>query len=388
MIRQILFITGPFLLIILMAIGFIQLDPLAVLRGNAPPVEKLTVELAQISQEGLKLRLRAEGSEAMSVAQVQVDGAYWKFEQIPPGPLNRLGTAWITINYPWVQGESHHVTMLTNTGATFDYAIDVAMPTPDVASSLGWFLCLIGLFVGVVPVTLGMLFFPVLRDAGPSVMAFVLALTIGLLAYLFVDTLSEAQDLAKKSAATLSIGKLVWLVALVTAVGLFMIGRRLGTGSGNGCGPAMLAWAIALGIGLHNFGEGLAIGGAFAGGAVALGSFLVIGFTLHNITEGIGIVAPLTGQRPRLSMLCGLSALAGLPAVIGLWVGVQAFSNHWAAIALAVGAGAILQVLVEVGLLIQRRYLNGASPQPLSGLLAGGMLGLVLMYSTSLIVTI
>jgi ZIP family zinc transporter len=87
-------------------------------------------------------------------------------------------------------------------------------------------------------------------------------------------------------------------------------------------------------------------------------------------------------------MLCGLSALAGLPAVIGLWVGVQAFSNHWAAIALAVGAGAILQVLVEVGLLIQRRYLNGASPQPLSGLLAGGMLGLVLMYSTSLIVTI
>ena len=219
-------------------------------------------------------------------------------------------------------------------------------------------------------------------------MAFVLALTMGLLAYLFVDTLSEAQDLAEKSAATLSIGKVVWLVALVTAVGLFMIGRRLGAGSGNGRGPAMLACAIALGIGLHNFGEGLAIGGAFASGAVTLGSFLVIGFTLHNITEGIGIVAPLTDQRPDLLMLCGLSALAGLPAVLGLWVGVQAFSTHWAAIALAVGAGAILQVLIEVGLLIQRRYLDSAAPQPLSSLLAGGVLGLVLMYSTSLIVTV
>ena len=388
MMRQTLRIAGPFLLIVLVAIGFVRWDPLAMLRGNAPPVEELTIELAQISQDGLKLRLRAEGSEAMSVAQVQVDGAYWKFEQTPPGPLNRLRTAWITINYPWVQGESHHVTVLTNTGATFDYAIDVAVATPDAASSLGWLLGLIGLFVGVVPVTLGMLFFPALRAAGPGFMAFVLALTMGLLAYLFVDTLSEAQNLAEKSAGSLSIGKVVWLVALVTAAGLFLISRRLGAGSSAGRGPAMLAWAIALGIGLHNFGEGLAIGGAFAGGAVALGSFLVIGFTLHNITEGIGIVAPLTDQRPRLSMLCGLSALAGLPAVVGLWVGVQAFSAHWAALALAVGAGAILQVLVEVSLLIQRRYLDSAGPQPLSGLLAGGMLGLVLMYSTSLIVTV
>jgi ZIP family zinc transporter len=386
--RQILRIAGPFLMIVLVAIGFVQLDPLAVLRGNAPPVEKLTIELAQINQGELKLRLRAESSEAMSVAQVQVDGAYWKFEQTPPGPLSRLRTAWITMNYPWVQGESHHITVLTNTGATFDYAIDVAMSTPDPASSLGWFLGLIGLFVGMVPVTLGMLFFPALRAAGPGIMAFVLALTMGLLAYLFVDTLSEAQDLAEKSAETLSIRKVVWLVALVTAVGLFMIGRRLGAGSGNGRGPAMLACAIALGIGLHNFGEGLAIGGAFASGAVTLGSFLVIGFTLHNITEGIGIVAPLTDQRPDLLMLCGLSALAGLPAVLGLWVGVQAFSTHWAAIALAVGAGAILQVLIEVGLLIQRRYLDSAAPQPLSSLLAGGVLGLVLMYSTSLIVTV
>jgi ZIP family zinc transporter len=252
--RQILRIAGPFLLIILVAIGFVQLDPLSVLRGNVPPDEKLTIEVARISQDGLKLRLRAEGSEALSVAQVQVDGAYWKFKQTPPGPLSRLRTAWITINYPWVQGESHHITVLTNTGATFDYAIDVAMLTPDAASSLGWFLGLIGLFVGVVPVTLGMLFLPALRAAGPGVMAFLLALTMGLLAYLFVDTLSEAQNLAEKSAATLSIGKVVWLVALVSAVSLFMIGRRLGAGSGSGSGPVMLAWAIALGIGLHNFG--------------------------------------------------------------------------------------------------------------------------------------
>jgi zinc transporter ZupT len=149
----------------------------------------------------------------------------------------------------------------------------------------------------------------------------------------------------------------------------------------------MLSWTIALGIGLHNLGEGLAIGGALSSGAVALGSFLVIGFTLHNITEGIGIVAPLAERRPGLPMLCGLAALAGLPAVLGLWLGVQAVSAHWSALAMAVGAGAILQVLLEIGLMIRRRYLAAGTAKPVGGLLAGGTLGLAIMYATSLIVT-
>lgn len=376
-------IIGPFVLIALVAIGFLKWDPLSTFNNGAPPVEGLTIEQVVIDQDGLRLRVRAEGSQALSVAQVQVDGAYWRFSQTPPGPLERLRTAWITIPYPWVQGESHHIVLLSNTGTAFEHTIDVAVPTPILDVGTLRVYGLIGLFVGVVPIVLGMLFFPAMRSAGPETMAFVLALTMGLLGFLFIDTLFEAQEIAEEAAGSLSVGELVWLITVTVAAGLFMVGRRLG----GGMNASLLAWSIALGIGLHNFGEGLAIGGAFATGAAALGSFLVIGFTLHNITEGVGIVAPLTGQRPSLVLLGGLAGLAGLPAVLGLWLGAHAFNAHWAALALAVGAGAILQVLVEIGLLIRRRYFVDTAAQPIAGVLSGGVLGLVLMYATSLIVT-
>ena len=134
------------------------------------------------------------------------------------------------------------------------------------------------------------------KAGGRTAFDFALALTVGLLLFLLVDTLQEALELAAEAAPGFHGGAMVWLVAALTAALLFAVGRRKG---GRLEGVA-LATAIALGIGIHNFGEGLAIGSAFATGAAALGTFLVLGFTLHNITEGIGIVAPLVEKRPRL----------------------------------------------------------------------------------------
>lgn len=376
-------IIGPFMLIALVAAAFLKVDPLSRFQGSVPAAEQLMVERIAIDDAGFRFLVRSEGAEAISIAQVQVDGAYWRFEQTPPGPIARLGTVWVHIPYPWVHGEAHHVAFLTGTGTPFEYEIEVAVPTSQGLGDDWVFYGLVGLFVGVVPIVLGMLFFPAIRQAGPETMGFVLALTLGLLGFLFVDTLMEALEFAEEAAESFSMREMVWIVTLLTGSVLFLIGRRLD----NGISPTMLAWTIALGIGLHNLGEGLAIGGALAGGAVALGSFLVIGFTLHNITEGIGIIAPLTGERPKLRLLCGLAALAGLPAVLGLWLGVQAISPQWGAVAMAVGAGAILQVLIEIALIIRRRYFGEAASRPVGGIVAGGTLGLVIMYATSLIVT-
>ncbi len=370
----------PAAMIVAIAWGFLVLDPLAAFRNGTPPVEELTIERTVLDDSGIHLTVRAGGSAPMAIAQVQVDGAYWRFQQTPPGPIARLESVRLDIPYPWVHGEAHHLALLTGTGAAFEHTIDVAVPTPAPDVDLLWTYGLVGLFVGVVPVALGMLFFPALRAAGPQTTVFVLALTLGLLAFLLVDTMAEALEIAAAAAGPLAVPELVWLVALAATAGLMAAGRR----HGGNLEPMALAGAIALGIGLHNLGEGLAIGSAFASGAAALGSFLVIGFTLHNITEGVGIVAPLTRSRPSLPALAGLAALAGLPAVAGLWAGAFAFQPHWAALALAVGAGAILQVIVEVGLLIRRR-LAEASARPLPAL-AGGVAGVALMYLTALIV--
>ena len=95
---------------------------------------------------------------------------------------------------------------------------------------------------------------------------------------------------------------------------------------------------------------------AFATGAAGLGTFLVLGFSLHNITEGIGIAAPLLKVRPPLMSFVGLALLAGAPAIVGMWLGSLAISPQWSALALAVGAGAILQVIIEVAAYLVRGF--------------------------------
>jgi zinc transporter ZupT len=112
----------------------------------------------------------------------------------------------------------------------------------------------------------------------------------------------------------------------------------------------------------------------------------VLGFTLHNITEGVGIVAPMLRGPPRLPAFVGLALLAGLPAVFGVWLGAYAFSPHWAAFALAVGAGAILQVIIEVGLLLVREARRSTDSWQAVPALTGLALGILVMYGTALIV--
>jgi hypothetical protein len=350
---------------------------------GAPPVERLTFERTVLDADGIHLFVRAGGSEPIAIAQVTVDDAFWAFRQDPPGPLDRLATAWLHIPYPWVLGEAHEIKVRSSTGAAFTKAIEVAVPTPKAQAGQLQPQALLGAFVGIVPVAIGMLFFPALAGLGGRHMNFVLALTIGLLGFLFVDTLQEGLELAAEAAPSFQGMTMVLVVAAIAFLVLTVIGRRHGTPTG-----LALATYIALGIGLHNFGEGLAIGAAFAAGIAGLGTFLVLGFTLHNVTEGIGIVAPLADKRPPLWTFIGLALLAGAPAIPGIWLGSISFGPHWGALALAIGAGAILQVVIEVGDYLrrhaERRGENWLSLATLAGV--GG--GAAVMYATAILVKV
>jgi len=382
MIRRLPYLLVPLLLVLAVAGGYLAVDPLRGFGPATPPVETLTIERTVLDAAGIGVVVRAEGSAPVEIAQVQVDGAYWAFTQNPSGAIPRLATARLAIPYPWIQGETHHLTFLTKSGVTFEHTIDVALPTPGIDGSTLRAYGLIGLFVGVVPVVLGMLFYPALRAGGAAGFVFAMALTLGLLAFLLVDTVEEALELAAAAAPGLHAEIMVWLVLALTTLALLVLVRRRGERPHG----LVLAVAIAFGIGMHNLGEGLAIAAAFTTGAAALGAFLVVGFTLHNITEGIGIVAPLLDEKPPLATFAGLAALAGLPAVLGMWLGAFAFAPHWAAVALAIGAGAILQVIVEVGGLLWRRIVLDRAKAVTPALLSGAALGIALMYGTALLV--
>ncbi|KUM26297.1 metal transporter [Mesorhizobium loti] len=380
---HLLWIVLPLAVLGLAVAWLVSSDPLSSFRNGAPPVENLTFERTILGNGGIRVLVRAGGSEPMTIAQVQVDDAYWQFSQDPPGPIARGATAWIAIPFPWVLGEAHAINVVTKTGMTFGHEIKVAVPTPTRDSMSFAAQAVLGAFVGILPVAIGLMFYPALRGVGRGGMDFLLSLTVGLLAFLLVDALGDALELAGEAAALFQGPTMVVLAAIASFLLLMAAGRRRGTPTG-----LALAVFIALGIGLHNLGEGLAIGAAFASGAAGLGTFLVLGFTLHNITEGIGIAAPILKQRPPLWVFVALTLLAGGPAVIGLWIGSLAYAPQWSALALAVGAGAILQVIVEVASMLLRD--RDGSPRALfhPSAMAGLASGVAFMYLTAMLVKI
>ena len=145
---------------------------------------------------------------------------------------------------------------------------------------------------------------------------------------------------------------------------------------------AQLAMLIAVGIGLHNFAEGLAIGNSAASGEMSLAVLLIIGFGLHNATEGFGIVAPMAagGMRPSWRYLAVLGLVGGGPTFIGTVVG-QRFTNDITSIAfLALAAGSILYVVIELLAVARRMGLKQITTW-------GIFIGLVLGFATDAIVT-
>jgi ZIP family zinc transporter len=354
-----------------------------------PPVERLVIERATLSPEGIQVSVLNDGPDPVTIAQVTVDDAYWAFTAKDGQTLGHLGRTSIAIPYPWVEGEAHLVKLVTSTGTTFEHEIAVAVETPRADGRHLLAFTLIGLYVGVIPVALGLLWFPLVARLGRTGVDVLLALTIGLLVFLFVDAAHEGIEAAgalpgSYQGAALFIGAAILAYLALESFGAWLRGRRSRAAHAGSPG-GVLALLIASGIGLHNFGEGLAIGAAFALGEAALGTLLVIGFTLHNTTEGLAIIAPIAKERPSLATLVRLGAIGGLPTIAGAWVGGLVYSPALAVLFLGLGAGAIAQVVLQIGRQIGTAGSLAerlASGPILSGLIAG----FIIMLATGMLV--
>jgi zinc transporter ZupT len=373
------------------AIGlFVALDAPGLDRVGVPQ-EELAVERTVMRPGEIELHLRNDGADPVRVEQAIVNDAFAAFTQSDE-EIGRLGAAEVRVEYPWIEGQSYEVSLLTATGATVAHTIDAAAESPDADVGFYGLMALIGLYVGVIPVAIGMLWLPWVRTMDARWMRFILAFTVGLLTFLGIDALLEGTELAGEGAQALGGAGLVWLGAvgayLVLAGVDAWLGERRGRASAAG-GEAALgeraAFLVALGIGLHNLGEGLAIGSAYAVGSLALGAALVVGFALHNTTEGLAIVAPVARSgRVRARTLVLLGLLAGAPAILGAWIGASAFNPSLAALMFGIGAGAIAQVIVQIA-----RQMRGAEGRGLTPGVAGGLvLGLLVMYATGLLVSV
>lgn len=353
---------------------------------GTPPVERLSIQRVTLDASGIQVSVLNDGPDPVTIAQVTVDDAFWSFGAEGPSPLPHLGRASLTIPYPWVKGEAHRIKIISSTGVTFEHEIPVAVATPRPGLGALATFGLIGLYVGVLPVAIGLLWHPLVGRLGRRRLEFVLALTLGLLVFLFVDATGEGLEAAQALPGSFQGASLFAVCAAAAYLGLETLSgwfrRRRQTIERDGWATALL---IAIGIGLHNLGEGLAIGAAFSLGEAALGTLLIIGFMLHNATEGLAIVAPLSGAATRPGRLVQLGLIGGAPTIAGALLGGLLYSPAWSVVFLAFGAGALAQVSRQIA-----RQLAGETPivaffatrHALAGLLSG----FALMYATGMLV--
>ncbi|MGH2773632.1 MAG: ZIP family metal transporter [Actinomycetota bacterium] len=380
--RPVLLLIPLALMAVLIGV-FLKVGAAGIFPGEFPPVEDVTIGKVDLSQGKIDLTVTNGGPSTVTIAQVLVDDAYWGFDAHPSGRIERLGSTRISLRYPWVEAEPVTIVLISSTGVTFEHTIDVATETPKVDGQFLWTFGLLGIYIGLIPVLLGMTWMPFLRTVGAGWLNFFLAFTAGVLIFLGVETVAEALEEAAELPTALG-GTGVVAFGAIASFALILAAARWMKNRSQTDSRLVTAFTVAAGIGLHNLGEGLAVGAAYRLGEIALGAFLVIGFAIHNTTEGIGIVSVLGRTRTTLVMLAALGLVAGLPTVAGAWAGAFFFSPVLAAVFLTIAAGAIAEVVYDVLSLVRRESPGGLASTPA---LLGIAAGLAVMYVTGALVS-
>lgn len=382
----------PILLLGLLVGGLFATSPMADLDTRGAPLPDVTITHATLpSDETIVLHVVNNGPESVTISQVLVADAYWDFDVQGAGgddTIAPLESARVVIPYHWTPGWDLGTALVLSDGTTIHHTIVAPQVSPGLTPGLLWTMVVVGIFVGVIPILLGMLWFPFMQTMRERTLHGVLAFSAGVLAFLAIDAGFEAFELAGEipsayaGTALVALGVLGALL-LVQSISAWREGKAA-EGHAAAQSGLWVAYLVAIGIGLHNLAEGLAIGSSFALGRVSLGAFLIIGFMLHNVTEGPAVVAPVTqGERPALGHFAALGIIAGAPVILGGWLGSLAYSPTLGAFFLAIGVGAILQVIWELRGLVAREGRVGTATNLLAFLA-----GLIVMYATDLLVVI
>jgi zinc transporter ZupT len=350
------------------------------------PLPELTMEKIDFIESEIQVTVRNTGPIPIEVVMADINDRIQPSAIEPDRFLERYETALVRIPFEWNEAEPYIIGLTIEDGTRFEREIEAAAPALKPDLEFAGFFAIIGTYVGIIPVMIGLLWLPFIKKISKSKFHFFLALTAGLLLFLGIDSIEEAFEVSEDNLNGSFNGALLIATTIVLSfLGLYYTSEKLTRNSDSLriSKPVAIGLMIAIGIGLHNFGEGLAIGAAVGLGSIAFSTFLIVGFALHNTTEGLAIAAPMSRGKTKIGKLLGLGMIAGTPAIFGAWVGGFAFSPLSAVVFLSIGAGAIFQVIVII--LKWIRY-EGDKNLSSAAVVSGFAIGMLIMYLTSILV--
>ena len=382
--------------------------------NSGVPMPEVTIEKIEFQEGRIVAFIRNTGPMDITIAQADINDRIHPAAIEPSRSLSRLTGAQVIIPFPWNPAEPYEVGITTSDGVRFSKSVEAAAQvlTPNVEQVL--LFAIIGAYVGIIPIMIGLLWYPFIRRLNTNKYNFFLSLTAGLLVFLGIDAVLESNEIISENVAAIFNGQvLIVMVVIVSFLVLLYASETLtqraakksvsanySTSSLSSSAsttsqqqqqelikPLAISLMIAIGIGLHNFGEGLAISAAVLLGKAALGTFLIVGFTLHNTTEGLAIVAPIakSGQ-VMIRKLIVMGFIAGAPTIAGAWIGGFVYSPLAAIIFLSVGAGAIFQVVYSITSWISHTSSRNRKSLINASTIAGFAIGMLIMYTTGLLI--
>ena len=412
------------------------------------PLPQVTIEKVEFHDNQILAFIRNTGPLDIVVSQADVNDRIQSAAIEPSSKIPRLGEAHVMIPFPWIPGTPYEIGITTSDGTRFSKSVEAAAMAPNPDANQALLFTSLGVYVGVIPIMIGLLWYPYIRRISIGKYSFFLSLTAGLLVFLGIDALLEVNEIVIGNLASVFNGQALGILVTISSFVLLLytsdrltqraieksvVSKTRSLASSTTVGesssqeksvienqkgeiyseptkvssstreiqiqlrkyqellkPLTISMMIAIGIGLHNFGEGLAIGAAMLLGEVALSTFLIVGFTLHNTTEGLAIVAPIAKSEVKRSMMIRrlilMGLIAGVPTIAGTWIGGFLYSPLAAVVFLSVGAGAIFQVVYSLISWISHHQRPKSSPYISGPVVAGFITGLLIMYFTGLLI--
>ena len=374
----------PFAFVILM-VSFI-FGPGSAMLELGIPLPEISIEKVIFIDSEIQAVVRNTGPIPVTIVMADVNDRIQPAAVEPDGTLQRFETATVRIPYEWNVSEPYAIGITLDDGLRFEKIIESATYEISFTTDNALLFAVIGIYVGVIPVMIGLLWYPFIQKIKKQSFHFFLALTAGLLLFLGIDAIDEAIEISNENLSQIFNGNLlIFTVIALSFLGLYYAGDKLAKNSTktNLSRNVAIALMISIGIGLHNFGEGLAIGASVGLGSIAFTSFLIVGFALHNTTEGIAIASLMSRGKMMIGMLFCLGLIAGVPAIFGTWIGGFQYSPFSIIIFLAIGAGAIFQVLV---VLLKWIYDENQKTLSNASVISGFVVGILIMYITSIVI--